>query len=272
MPPTEMIGYRGPVFRCFVLGVVALVAVALSGCPWNSPRPTPPLTTVTTSPSVVPSTAALLRQVFDLSCAYSGQILSYNKMLGRLQDAGNTTTIAHYLNLLGGAGLVTGVETPASTTSTTSKSPTTSTSISTSVTPTVSRPPDTLAESDERPALEGKFISVIVSEISETGAEAARADLESRFGLQFGILRSDDFRSLNPGYWVVYAGPFATAEESQSDACRNYGLDNICHQYVVRHQHVEFGTGDARPPPYLHPRPPLRRRIREPRWRESSSR
>ena len=86
------------------------------------------------------------------------------------------------------------------------------------MTPTVSRPPDTLAESDERPALEGKFISVIVSEISETGAEAARADLESRFGLQFGILRSDDFRSLNPGYWVVYAGPFATAEESQ-DAC-----------------------------------------------------
>ena len=27
-------------------------------------------------------------------------------------------------------------------------------------------------------------------------------------------------------------------------ACRNYGLDNICHQYVVRHQHVEFGTGE----------------------------
>ena len=53
---------------------------------------------------------ALLRQVFDLSCAYSGQILSYNKMLGRLQDAGNTTTIAHYLNLLGGAGLVTGLQ------------------------------------------------------------------------------------------------------------------------------------------------------------------
>ena len=53
---------------------------------------------------------ALLRQVFQLSCAYSGQILSYTKMLGRLHDAGNTTTIAHYLNLLGGAGLVTGLQ------------------------------------------------------------------------------------------------------------------------------------------------------------------
>ena len=82
----------------------------------------------------------------------------------------------------------------------------------------MSSPPDTLVEPDERPRLEGKFISVIVSAISEMGAEAARADLESRFGLQFGILRSDDFSSLNPGYWVVYAGPFATAEESQ-DAC-----------------------------------------------------
>ena len=53
---------------------------------------------------------ALLRQVFDLSCAYSGQILSYNKMLGQLQDAGNTTTIAHYLHLLHGAGFLAGLQ------------------------------------------------------------------------------------------------------------------------------------------------------------------
>lgn len=52
---------------------------------------------------------ALLRQVFDLGCAYSGQILSYTKMLGQLQDAGNTTTIAHYLHLLDGAGLLAGL-------------------------------------------------------------------------------------------------------------------------------------------------------------------
>lgn len=52
---------------------------------------------------------ALLRQLFSLGCAYSGQILAYNKMLGQLHDAGNTTTLAHYLNLLGGAGLVSGL-------------------------------------------------------------------------------------------------------------------------------------------------------------------
>lgn len=52
---------------------------------------------------------ALLRRLFDLSCQYSGQILSYTKMLGQLQDAGNTTTLAHYLDLLTGAGMVTGL-------------------------------------------------------------------------------------------------------------------------------------------------------------------
>jgi len=52
---------------------------------------------------------ALLRRLFELSCRYSGQVLSYNKMLGQLQDAGNTTTLAHYLDLLASAGMVTGL-------------------------------------------------------------------------------------------------------------------------------------------------------------------
>lgn len=53
---------------------------------------------------------ALLRQVFSLACEYAGQILTYEKMLGQLQDAGNTTTVAHYLELLDGAGMVTGLQ------------------------------------------------------------------------------------------------------------------------------------------------------------------
>src|SRR4051794_20148258 len=53
---------------------------------------------------------ALLRRLFDLGCRYSGQILSYTKMLGQLQDAGNTTTLAHYLELLAGAGMLTGLQ------------------------------------------------------------------------------------------------------------------------------------------------------------------
>ncbi|GAB4405286.1 MAG: ATP-binding protein [Rhodoferax sp.] len=52
---------------------------------------------------------ALLRRLFELACRYSGQVLSYTKMLGQLQDAGNTTTLAHYLQLLAGAGLVCGL-------------------------------------------------------------------------------------------------------------------------------------------------------------------
>ena len=52
---------------------------------------------------------ALLRRLFELGCTYSGQILSYQKMLGQLHDAGNTTTLAHYLNLLSGAGLLMGL-------------------------------------------------------------------------------------------------------------------------------------------------------------------
>ena len=52
---------------------------------------------------------ALLKRAFELGSRYSGQILSYTKMQGQLQDAGNTTTLAHYLDLLSNAGLLTGL-------------------------------------------------------------------------------------------------------------------------------------------------------------------
>ena len=52
---------------------------------------------------------ALLRRLFELGCRYSGQVLSYTKMLGQLHEAGNTTTLAHYLDLLAGAGLLAGL-------------------------------------------------------------------------------------------------------------------------------------------------------------------
>lgn len=53
---------------------------------------------------------ALLRHLFALAAMFPAQILSYNKMLGQLQDAGNTTTLAHYLRLLETAFLVSGLE------------------------------------------------------------------------------------------------------------------------------------------------------------------
>ena len=52
---------------------------------------------------------ALLRRLFELGCRYSGQVLSYTKMLGQLQDAGNTVTLAHYLDLLAAAGMLAGL-------------------------------------------------------------------------------------------------------------------------------------------------------------------
>ena len=53
---------------------------------------------------------ALLKRLFELGCQYSGQILSFTKIQGQLQDAGNTTTLSHYLSLLDTAGLLAGLE------------------------------------------------------------------------------------------------------------------------------------------------------------------
>lgn len=53
---------------------------------------------------------ALLRQLFLLGCSYSGELLSFNKILGQLQDAGNTATLANYLQLLDESKLLAGLQ------------------------------------------------------------------------------------------------------------------------------------------------------------------
>jgi len=53
---------------------------------------------------------ALLRALFTLGSSYSAQELSFTKMLGQLQEAGNTVTLAHYLELLGKASMLTGLQ------------------------------------------------------------------------------------------------------------------------------------------------------------------
>lgn len=52
----------------------------------------------------------LLRSLFILGASYSGQEISFTKMLGQLQDAGNTVTLAHYLDILGKANILTGLQ------------------------------------------------------------------------------------------------------------------------------------------------------------------
>lgn len=53
---------------------------------------------------------ALMRHLFVLATRFPAQVLSYNKMLGQLQEAGNTTTLAHYLRLLETAFTLSGLE------------------------------------------------------------------------------------------------------------------------------------------------------------------
>ncbi len=53
---------------------------------------------------------ALMKRMFELGCLYSGQIVSFTKIQGELQDAGNTTTLSHYLQVLNSAGLLGGLE------------------------------------------------------------------------------------------------------------------------------------------------------------------
>ena len=53
---------------------------------------------------------SLMRALMDLAPEYSAQVISYRKLQGQLEAAGNTTTLARYLDLLADAGLVTGLE------------------------------------------------------------------------------------------------------------------------------------------------------------------
>ncbi|MCL2243696.1 MAG: ATP-binding protein [Treponema sp.] len=53
---------------------------------------------------------ALLRSLFTLGASYSAQELSYTKILGQLHDAGNTVTLAHYLELLNNENILCGLQ------------------------------------------------------------------------------------------------------------------------------------------------------------------
>ena len=53
---------------------------------------------------------ALMKQLFELGCSYSAEILSLTKMMGQLQDVGNVTTLAGYLEILDQCALLTGLQ------------------------------------------------------------------------------------------------------------------------------------------------------------------
>ncbi|MBU6155180.1 MAG: DUF4143 domain-containing protein, partial [Bdellovibrionales bacterium] len=53
---------------------------------------------------------ALFKQAFEILMAHPAQEISYTKLLGQLQDKGNTDLIKHYLHLYEGAFLVKALE------------------------------------------------------------------------------------------------------------------------------------------------------------------
>ena len=53
---------------------------------------------------------ALMKQLFELGCSYSAEILSLTKLMGQLQDAGNVTTLAGYLDILDECALLTALQ------------------------------------------------------------------------------------------------------------------------------------------------------------------
>lgn len=53
---------------------------------------------------------ALMKQLFELGCGYSAEILSLTKLMGQLQDAGNVTTLASYLEILDQCALLAGLK------------------------------------------------------------------------------------------------------------------------------------------------------------------
>lgn len=53
---------------------------------------------------------ALMKQLFELGCSYSAEILSLTKLMGQLQDAGNVTTLAGYLGILDQCALLTALQ------------------------------------------------------------------------------------------------------------------------------------------------------------------
>jgi len=67
------------------------------------------------------------------------------------------------------------------------------------------------------------YTVILLSTGTREGAETV-ARQAARTGIPAGVLQSDDYSSLNPGYWVVFAGEFDSTEEAQREAESYAGL------------------------------------------------
>lgn len=125
-----------------------------------------------------------MKRLFELGCLYSGQILSYTKMLGQLQDTGNTTTLSHYLELLDTAGLLAGIEKYSHNTirvrSSSPKFQVHNTALLSS------QNNNTFREARSKPAEWGRFVE------SAIGAHLINYSLSEKFSLYYWRERSDE--------------------------------------------------------------------------------
>ena len=67
------------------------------------------------------------------------------------------------------------------------------------------------------------YTVILLSTNTRDGAEAV-ARQAARAGIPAGVLQSDDYSSLNPGFWVVFGGEFDSSEEAQREAESYAGL------------------------------------------------
>jgi hypothetical protein len=83
------------------------------------------------------------------------------------------------------------------------------------------------------------YVVVVTSAIDEATAQASRDELTDQ-GFAAGVLDSDDYSSLNPGYYVTFVGPWATSAEATA------GRDELVHAgYSISQVYVRcVGTKD----------------------------
>jgi hypothetical protein len=83
------------------------------------------------------------------------------------------------------------------------------------VPPATATPPGGTGEIASWPSGTNAYTVVLVSAKRRAQANAKAREAISR-GIDAGVLRSNEHSSLNPGYWVVFAGQYDSADEARS--------------------------------------------------------
>ena len=92
-------------------------------------------------------------------------------------------------------------------------------------------PDPAAASSTTTPApASGEWIVVIASEATEAEADTVAADMVAG-GHPADVLRSDDYPSLNPGFWVVFAGPYPDSSTAEAAVAELEG-DGVAGTYA----------------------------------------